>query len=126
MTWLGSSLTDWIQCVAAIIAVPGAIFGFIFLFRKDKEKEAQITKLANIAMKIESQNLIMKEGNALLGEQVEVLRSVFVSHIEAKEGARILADLEEQKYLLSIRPRLFSNGGMLRDSEVQFFIENHG
>jgi hypothetical protein len=120
------SWTDIIQAFAAMIAVPGAIAGFVVLFKRDKDKENQIKKLAEIATRFDAQNIIMQEGNKLLGEQVEVLRSMVTSQMEATEGAKRLADIEEEKHLLNMRPRLFSNGGMLRDDSVQFFIENHG
>lgn len=124
--WIGSSLTDWIQSIAALIAIPGAIVGFIFLFRKDKEKENQIKKLSDIAIKLEAQNIIMQEGNILMSNQGEVLRNVLISQTETKEGAKKLADIEEQKFLLSIRPRLFSNGGLLNNDKINFLIENFG
>lgn len=126
LTWLGSSITDWIQSLAALIAVPGAIAGFIFLFRKDQEKDKQIKELSDIASKIENQNRVMQEGNSILNAQVDIWRNVLISQIEAKEGANKLVELEEQKFLLSIRPRLFSNGGMLHLDEVDFLIENFG
>jgi len=124
--WLGSPITDWIQSLAALIAVPGAIAAFIFLFMKNKDHEEQIKKLADIAIKIEDQNMIMKEGNSLLEGQVMVLRSVLISQTEATEGAKKLAELEKQKFLLSIRPRLRYNGGKSSINEVSFYIYNVG
>lgn len=124
--WLGSPITDWIQSLAALIAVPGAIAAFIFLFMKNKDHEEQIKKLAEIAIKIEDQNMIMKEGNSLLEGQVMVLRSVLISQTEATEGAKKLAELEKQKFLLGIRPRLRYNGGKSSINEVSFWIYNVG
>ncbi len=45
----GIALTDWIQAFAALIAIPGAIAGFIVLFRRDKSKQIQIDSLALLA-----------------------------------------------------------------------------
>ncbi len=118
--------TDVVIAIAAIIAVPGAIAGFILLFKKDKNKQEQIDKLVDIATKIDAQNTILQEGNNLTSEQVNVLRGIAFSQMEASEGSMKLADLEKQKYLLSIRPRLFLNGGKRSGSEIRFFIENFG
>lgn len=123
---LCSCVTDWIQAVAAIIAVPGAIAGFIFLFRKDKDKEEQIKQLTEIVTKFDAQNTIIQEGNNLIGNQVNILQGILISQIKAGEGAVKLADIEEERFLLSIRPKLFSNGGKIKDDIVEFFIENYG
>ncbi len=38
----GIQITDWVQALGALIAVIAGIFGFIKLFRKDKDKQIQI------------------------------------------------------------------------------------
>lgn len=43
------SITDWITAIAAAVGVPGAIAAFFILFRKDKSKQDQIDRLADIA-----------------------------------------------------------------------------
>ncbi|MGV3611808.1 MAG: hypothetical protein ACO1N0_12710 [Fluviicola sp.] len=43
------SWTDACQAIGALISIPAAIVGFIFFFRKDKEKAEQISKLSAIA-----------------------------------------------------------------------------
>ena len=93
---------------------------------KNKDHEEQIKKLAEIAVKMEDQNMIMREGNTLLDCQVQVLRSVLISQTEATEGAKKLAELEKRKFLLSIRPRLRYNGGKSNINEVTFWIYNIG
>jgi hypothetical protein len=124
--YYGSSLTDWIQSIAAIIAVPGAISGFFVLFRKNKEQDQQIKKLTEIAVKIEEQNMIILEGNSILERQVGVLRGLLTSQIEAVEGAKKLEKLEKEKFLLSHRPKLIFVGGKSSTNEVSFYIENRG
>lgn len=41
--------TDACQAIGALISIPAAIVGFIFFFRKDREKTEQIAKLSAIA-----------------------------------------------------------------------------
>lgn len=48
-------ITDWIQAIASIIAVIGAIAAFYNLFKKDKQKQMQIEKLTDIAISLDSQ-----------------------------------------------------------------------
>lgn len=42
------SWTDITQAMAACVSVPAAIVGFIYFFRKDKDKEKQIQKLSEV------------------------------------------------------------------------------
>ena len=108
---LGSSITDWIQAIAGLIAVPGAIAGFILLFRKDKEKETQINKLAGIVEKIEAQNEIMKEANSLSAQQVDILRNSLILNKQDDGASKRLLEIEEKKLKLSVKPLLIVDGG---------------
>ena len=57
-----------IQIVGAIGSL--ATFGaFIFLFRRDKDKQSQIDKLTGIATILEAQNERMKKQNDLIAQQ---------------------------------------------------------
>lgn len=40
-----AAITDWIQAVAALLAVPGAIAAFVVLFQRDKQKDEMIAAL---------------------------------------------------------------------------------
>jgi len=55
------SITDWIQAIASCVAVLGAIAAFYSLFKKDKQKQEQITKLTDLVSKIDTQNEILME-----------------------------------------------------------------
>lgn len=81
-----------------------ATFGaFIFLFRRDKDKQAQITIL-------EAQNETMKLHNDLVAQQVEIFRNTSI--LKGNDNAAIerLRDLEERKLKLSVKPNLWLNG----------------
>ncbi|CAN5131816.1 hypothetical protein BH09BAC1_BH09BAC1_15680 [soil metagenome] len=43
------NITDWIQSIAAAISIPGAVAAFYILFKKDKEREAEVKSLVKIA-----------------------------------------------------------------------------
>jgi hypothetical protein len=116
------SITDWIQAIAGLIAVPGAIAGFILLFRKDKEKEAQINKLAGIVEKIEVQNEIMKEANRLSEEQVDILRNSLLLNKQDDEATKRLLEIEEKKFRLTVKPdfRLATSSSDTKGFELYF------
>jgi len=59
----------WIAAVAALIGVPLSMVSLIKLVRRDKDREAQIAKLATIAIVLEAQNQTMIKQNDLLAQQ---------------------------------------------------------
>ncbi len=58
-------ITDWIQAIATAIGIPAAIVGFYNLFKKDKNRQAEITSLASLAS---SQATMIEK----ISEQIEI------------------------------------------------------
>jgi hypothetical protein len=106
-----------------------ATFGaFVFLFRKDKDKQEQINSLASIANHLEAQSSLMKRSNELLSLQVDILNKESQGKLEKTEVNSKIAELEAKKIRLSAMPRLFTNGGMSRgyEGEIQINLSNKG
>lgn len=55
-----STITDWIQAVAAIIAIVGVIISFCLLIKDNKDKQNQIDKLAELAIQSNIANELFK------------------------------------------------------------------
>lgn len=106
-----------------------ATFGaFIFLFRRDEDKQAQIDKLTGIAKILESQNETMKEQNDLMGQQVDIFRNTSVLKNADGNAMEQLREIEEKKLKLSVKPNLWLNGvGYKGDNgELQIDLNNKG
>lgn len=84
---------------------------FIFLFRRDKDKQAQIDKLSGIATILESQNETMKMQNDLIAQQVNILRNTALLKLEDNVAIKGLREIEERKLKLTFKPNLWINGG---------------
>lgn len=106
--------TDVVQAIAAIIAVPGAIAGFIVLFRRDKGKQEQINKLSDVVGQLEAQNEILIDGNNVLRDYQIELTTILEKN---DEGGAQFAAIEEKRLRLMVKPRLWSNGGGYRGYE---------
>lgn len=99
-----------------------ATFGaFIFLFRRDKDKQAQITIL-------EAQNETMKLHNDLVAQQVDIFRNTSI--LPGSDNAAIgkLRDIEEKKLKLSVKPNLWLNGAGYNGltGELKIDLNNKG
>lgn len=109
----GISITDWIQAFGAIIAIAGAIFAFVKLFQKDRDKQSQIDSLAKIAEESENQTRQltyqveqMNESNKIQSEYLQLFQeSLSLTKDKAKleEETRLL---DEKRRKLAIMPRL--------------------
>jgi hypothetical protein len=115
---------DILQGIGSIIGVPGAIAAFVLLFLKDKHKQEQLDSLKEIASKIEGQNEILIESNDLAAAQIEVLRKMFLNPVG--DGYNKLAEIEEKKLKLSVKPNLKSNSQSYRMDELWVDINNYG
>lgn len=106
-----------------------ATFGaFIFLFRRDKDKQNQIDKLTSIATILEAQNETMKSQNDLMAQQVDILRNTFILQGQDNEAMLRLKEIEEKKLKLSVKPNLWLNGAgyNVTDGQFQIDVNNKG
>jgi hypothetical protein len=120
-----------VNIIFQIIASIGSLatFGaFIFLFRRDKDKQAQIDKLAGIATVLDAQNETMKKQNDLISQQVDIFRNTSLLKGNDQEALSQLREIEERKLKLSVQPILWTNGGGYNGStgEFQLDLNNKG
>lgn len=109
-------ITDWLQCLAAIIAIPAAIITFIKLITKDKERATQIKTLSEIMLEsqkqtqeFEYQTLLMKESNDIFKEQLTIIASSLKQDKDLKSN---ILELEKRKRKSEIRPRFIFSGAL--------------
>jgi hypothetical protein len=123
--------TDKFNITIQVIGALGSLatFGaFILLFIKDRQKQDQIDRLTSIGDNIKDQNELLDASNKLLDQQVSILRE---SMTLSKPNDRIsmrLAEIEEQKLLLSLKPRFKYEGGTFSagGGQAKLRIRNKG
>ena len=119
---MNDNLNIVFQAIASIGSV--ATFGaFVFLFRRDKDKQAQIDRLTGIATILEAQNETMKKQNELLAQQVDIFRNTSLLKGADQDAIRNLQAIEEKKLRLSVEPNLWTNGGGYNGSTGEFNID---
>ena len=119
-------MNNTLNIVFQIIASIGSLatFGaFVFLFRRDKDKQSQIDRLTGIATILEAQNDTMKKQNDLLAQQVDIFRNTSLLKGADQDAIRHLQEIEEKKLRLSVEPNLWTNGGGYNGSTGEFNID---
>ena len=114
------------QIVFQVIESIGSLatFGaFVFLFRRDKDKQSQIDRLTSIATILEAQHTTMKKQNDLLAQQVDIFRNTSLLKAGDQDAIRELREIEEKKLRLSVEPNLWTNGGGYNGSTGEFNID---
>ncbi|TDW52725.1 hypothetical protein EV144_1011417 [Flavobacterium sp. 270] len=96
-------LANFIFGIFSALGSLATFFAFLFLFRRDKDKEAHIELL-------EAQNQTMRNHNDLVAQQVEIFRNTSLLTGGNNDAFEQLRDIEEQKLKLSVRPNLWLNG----------------
>jgi hypothetical protein len=119
-------MNDTLNIIFQVIAAIGSLatFGaFIFLFRRDKDKQVQIDRLTGIATILEAQNETMKKQNDLISQQVDIFRNTSLLKNNDQEALGHLREIEEKKLRLSVEPNLWTNGGGYNGSTGEFHID---
>ena len=119
-------MNDTLNIIFQIIASIGSLatFGaFVFLFRRDKDKQVQIDRLTGIATILEAQNDTMKKQNDLFAQQVDIFRNTSLLKGGDQDAIRHLQEIEEKKLRLSVEPNLWTNGGGYNGSTGEFNID---
>jgi hypothetical protein len=119
-------LLDLIQSVAALIAIPGAIAAFWKLFKKNDELQNAIAEIKRLAVASEGMAATETEKRDILVEHLDLLRSIVLKTHAINIDNEKLAELEERKHLLSLRPRLICTALKTSGSAITPWIENHG
>ena len=118
------SLNILFQIIGALGAV-ATIGAFIAVFRRDKDKQAQIEKLASIANILEAQNENIKKQNELVQQEIDIFKESV--NLKAGDQQAIVA-IEEKKLKLSVQPNLWLNGAGYKgyDGELSIDLNNKG
>jgi hypothetical protein len=118
---LGDGLSVLFQFIEALGAL--ATFGaFLFLFKKDTDKQKQIDKLALLADKMDAQNEILKESNALFALQIDIFKGTLNNQAGNNDANNQLAEIEEKRLKLSVKPIIKTQGSRSYGYEGTFHI----
>jgi len=120
-----------LEMIFQIISAIGSLatFGaFVFLFRRDKDKQEQIDKLTGIAAVLEEQNETMKISNDLMTQQINIFRNTSILKNYDQSALNDLKEIEEKKLKLSVKPKLWLNGAGYKghSGELKIDLNNKG
>jgi len=128
-----SSITDWIQAFGALIAIWAAIYSFLKLFRKDKDKNIQIQALIKLA---ESQSNIngtmilqlkeQEKQTSILKEFLDLFLQSEAKKSESADFQKKLFEIEQRRKRLDIRPMFSFSGGHSSGEDLHWKIRNEG
>lgn len=115
------NLANFIFGIFSALGSVATFLAFLFLFRRDKDKQAHITLL-------EAQNETMRNHNSLVAQQVEIFRNTSLLTGDNNAAFEQLRDIEEQKLKLSVKPNLWLNGAGYKGftGELTIDLNNKG
>ena len=127
-----AAITDWIQAVAALLAVPGAIAAFVVLFLRDKQKEAMIAELkkqtGHIGAQVDqlgAQVFQLKNIHEAIATGIEVLSNNAVMREKNRRNELrpylVLAKTRTRPKSDRIEYEFFNRGGTANDVEIRGF-----
>lgn len=116
--------TSFFQMIEAFAGI-ATVGTFLFLFFKDKAKQAQINKLSDISESLKAQTESINKFVDLQSQQLNIINKANSYSGETKDK---LALIEEQKLLLSVRPRIVINSTTCigHQGEIEVNIRNLG
>lgn len=140
------NITDWLTAIAAVIGAPLALWGFIKLIKRDKERETEIAALRNLSsvqsqsleetksillefqkqtQEFEFQTSLMRESNEFFKEHLTIISGSFKNGAELKSN---LANLEIRKRKSEIKPHFIFSGafGQGISGEYRVRLKNIG
>lgn len=109
---------QFIQALGAL----GTLGAFLFLFKKDTDKQKQIDKLALLADKMDAQNEILKESNSLFALQIDIFKGTLNNQPANNDANNQLAEIEEKRLKLSVKPIIKTQGSRSYGYEGTFHI----
>jgi hypothetical protein len=132
-----SSVTDWVQAIGVIIALPISVAAVIKLFLKDKERDIQIKSLnkmaeeqhlstENLIEQLEEtrkQTLLMAENNEILRVQNEFQNSLLIRQEFTNQQKLELNKLKRRN---EIKPNFIQEGNSRQGCNYQIHIKNIG
>lgn len=113
----------WIAAIGGFIGVLAGIKAIRDLFKKSEDQQLQLNKLAGIIGAIEAQNGIISDGNSVMRDYFGELQQLI-----STGSSRGLAEIEQKRFRLSVKPRLYINtsGYAGYSGEIHITLNNRG
>lgn len=120
----GEQIGFWIGVILAVISIVYMLYSTYKLRQNDKDTQQQLDKLAGIVGAIEAQNGIINDGNSVMRDYFAELQNL----ISTGQGSGSLAEIENKRFRLSVKPRLWinSSGYAGYSGEIHFDLNNRG
>lgn len=126
-------ITDWIQAIGSVFAIIGVIWGFVTIFRRDINKEKQISSLTKIAEQSENNTIQLSyqlreliKQNEIFEKQVDLLSKMFSINQQTFELEKQRNELSEQKRIMSIKPNFVFLTAMRNLDRIEMSLSNEG
>jgi hypothetical protein len=122
---------EWYEYAAIALAIIGGVISVIYTFiqlnklkNNDKDTQEQMNKLGGIVNAIEAQNAIINEGNELTRQNIEEIQKLILTGI----GTGSLAEIEQKRFRLSVKPRLYIGASGYSDlgNKINIHFFNRG
>ncbi|MDT0651241.1 hypothetical protein [Autumnicola edwardsiae] len=114
----------WIGIILASITIIYTLYSIYKLRQSDKDTQLQLNELKGIIGAIEAQNSIATESNTIMTGYFAELQNL----LSTGTGSSELAVLEQKRFRLSVKPRLYINtsGYAGYSGEIHLTLNNRG
>ncbi|RXG17987.1 hypothetical protein [Leeuwenhoekiella aestuarii] len=114
----------WIGIVLAVVTIIYTLYSIYKLRQSDKDTQLQLNELKGIIGAIEAQNAIATESNTIMTGYFAELQNL----LSTGSGSSELAVLEQKRFRLSVKPRLYinSSGYAGYSGEIHIGLNNRG
>lgn len=114
----------WVGIILGIITIAYTLYSTYKLRKNDEDTQRQLSELRGIVGAIEAQNGIITDGNSVMRDYIGELQNL----LSTGRGSKELASIEEKRFRLSVKPRLYINGSGYQgfDGQIHFRLDNRG
>jgi hypothetical protein len=109
----------WVGVIVGVVTIGYTLYSIFKLFQKADNGQEQLDKLAGLVKGIEAQNLIITEGNSVMRDYFAELQNL----ISTGTGSSAMAEIEQKRFRLSVKPRIWINGSGYNGSNGTMFFD---
>jgi hypothetical protein len=117
-----ATIADWFMAAGGFATV----CTLIYLIRSSRGQQKTMDEFKDLFKQLEVQNDIMRQGNQLTSEQLDLMRSAQFKATDNSNVSTELLQLEKDKFRLSNLPRFYSSGEFSGPGQFELTLVNYG